>query len=540
MSSIDLLITNANGITMSPDQPAASAVAVRGEEIVWVGDSTDATAHLPQAAKTIDLGGATLLPGFNEAHNHLMLLGHWLSQIDCSYPTVSSITEIVAAVADAAERTPEGQWIEGRGYDDNKLVERRHITRWELDAVAPYHPVSIRNASGHMSVVNSAALRLGNIDRNTENPQGGHIMRDESGEPTGLLQEQAQSLLPLSFIPQDPEILRACLQLAGAAYLAAGVTSAQEAGIFTTPEFGVYQNAWHDGILPLRTYMMIRTQFLEALEKLGFHTGFGDNRLKVGSLKIMGDGSLIGRTAAVSQPFLADPRPDNLGLMMMPDEDLYDLIWRGHRNGWQVAIHAIGDRAIELCLNGFQKAQERLPRADTRHRLEHCGILRPDLIQRMKELGVLAIPQPPFILEFGDGFLRHLGQERAQLTYAMQTLIKEGIHVAGSSDSPVSSYQPLIGIKTAVTEKTASGADFAPNEALSVEQALALYTTAGAYASFDEKIKGQIKPGMLADFAILRDDPRAVEPETIDQIPVLATISGGKVVYENAMTAVAD
>jgi predicted amidohydrolase YtcJ len=540
MTSIDLLLTNANGITMNPEQPAASAVAVRGEEIVWVGETADAATHLPQATKTIDLGGATLLPGFNEAHNHLMLLGHWLSQIDCSYPAVSSIAEIVAAVADAAERTPEGQWIEGRGYDDNKLAERRHITRWELDAVAPLHPVSIRNASGHMSVVNSAALRLGNIDRNTENPQGGHIMRDESGEPTGLLQEQAQSLLPLSFVPQDPDVLRTCLERAGAAYLAAGVTSAQEAGIFTTPEFGVYQNAWQEGRLPLRTYMMIRTQFLDALEKLGFHTGFGDNRLKVGSLKIMADGSLIGRTAAVSQPFLNDPRPDNLGLMMVPDEELYDLIWRGHRNGWQVAIHAIGDRAIELCLNGFQQAQERLPRADTRHRLEHCGILRPDLIQRMKQLGVLAIPQPPFILEFGDGFLRHLGRERAQLTYAMQTLIKEGIHVAGSSDSPVSSYQPLIGIKTAVTEKTASGADFAPSEALSVEQALALYTTAGAYASFDEKIKGRIKPGMLADFAVLRDDPRAVAPETIDQIPVIATISGGKVVYDQAMSAVAD
>jgi predicted amidohydrolase YtcJ len=535
--TLDLLLANANAITMNPDQPSATAIGIRGERIAWVGTMDEAAAHLPQARQTLDLGGATVLPGFIEAHNHLMLLGHWLSQLDCSSASVSSIAEIVAAVAAKAAETPAGQWIEGRGFDDNKVAERRHLTRWDLDAVAPNHPVSIRNASGHMCVANTYALKLAGVTRNTDNPQGGHIMRDEAGEPTGLLQETAQSLLPLPFIPEDPDTLRACLRRASDAYLAAGVTSTQEAGIFTTPEFTVYQQAWQAGELPLRMYMMIRTNFLEALEQLGMYTGFGDDRLRIGSLKIMADGSLIGRTAALSQPFLNDPRPDNLGLMMMPDDDLYDLIWRGHSRGWQVAIHAIGDRAIELCLNGFERAQARLPRADTRHRLEHCGILRPDLIGRMKELGVLSVPQPPFILEFGDGFLRHLGQDRAQLTYAMKSLLTAGVPVAGSSDSPVSSYQPLIGIKTAVLERTASGAAFAPQEALSVDEALALYTRGGAYASFDEQKKGQIKPGMLADFAVLRDDPRTVDPELLDQIPVLATISGGTVVYEQAMAA---
>lgn len=531
--TIDLLLTNANVLTMDPTRPNAGAVAVRDGRIAWVGDAEEATTHLSGVERTLDLGGATLIPAFNDAHHHLLLLGHWLSQVDCSYPTVKSIDDILAAVGDAAERTREGEWIEGRGYDDNKLVERRHITRWDLDRVAPMHPVSIRNASGHMSVVNSRALELAGITKSTEAPFGGTIHIDPAtGEPSGLLQEQAQRLMPLKFIPDDPEVLRRCLQVASQAYLSAGVTSSQEAGIFSTPEFGVYQRAWAAGELPLRTYLMIRTNFLEALETLGIFTGFGDDRLKIGSLKIMSDGSLIGRTAAVSQPFLEDPNPNNLGLEMMPQKELDETIWRGHKNGWQVAIHAIGDRGIEMCLNGFERALQRLPRADHRHRLEHCGILRPDLIERIKSLGVVPVGQPPFIYEFGDGFLRHLGRERAQLTYALKTVLDAGIPLAGSSDSPVSSYQPLIGIKVAVTERTANGTPFAPAEAISVEEAIALYTRRAAYASFDENVKGTITPGKLADFAVLGQDPRAVEPDLLDQVSVLATISGGKTVYE--------
>jgi predicted amidohydrolase YtcJ len=280
---------------------------------------------------------------------------------------------------------------------------------------------------------------------------------------------------------------------------------------------------------------MLRRPFLESMENLGLFTGFGDNRLRVGSFKLLADGSLIGRTAAVSQPFVGDADPDNLGLAMMPQEELDDLIWRGHSHGWQVAIHAIGDRGIEMCLDGYERALKRMPRANHRHRLEHCGVLRPDLIQRIKEMGVVPVGQPPFINEFGDGFLHHLGRERAQLTYALKTVLDAGIHLAASSDSPVSSYQPLLGIKACVTERTASGADFAPGERISVEQAIALYTSSGAYASFEEDIKGTITAGKLADFAVLGADPRTVDPESLDTLPILATIRGGEMVYEAPM-----
>ncbi len=533
---IDTVLTNATVMTMDPDQPSASAIGILGERIIWVGQTDDVSTQLSGQYRTMDLGGATVVPGFNDAHHHLLLLGHWLTQIDCSFPTVHSITEIIAAVGERVAMTPESEWIQGRGYDDNKLAEHRHPNRWDLDAVAPNHPVLIRNASGHMCVVNSLGLRIAGITAETEVPFGGAIEIDRTtGEPTGLLQEAAQSLIPLPFIPTEHAALRRCLDIASKAYLSAGITSSQEAGIFSTPEFTVFQQAWAEGTLPLRTYLMIRQQFLESLEKLGVFTGFGDDRLRIGCFKLLADGSLIGRTAAVSEPFLEDPSPDNLGLAMMPQAELDDLIWRGHSAGWQVAIHAIGDRGIEMCLDGFERALDRLPRHDHRHRIEHCGILRPDLIQRIRDMGVVPVGQPPFVYEFGDGFLRHLGRERSQLTYALRTVLDAGIPLAASSDSPVSSFQPLLGIKLAVTERTSNGTAFAPAEAISVEEAIALYTSAGAYASFDEHRKGTITSGKLADFAILREDPRGVFPDVIDRIPILGTISGGQLVYEDAL-----
>lgn len=532
---IDLLLRNATFLTMDYTEPGAEAVGIAGDRIAWIGNADDAR-ELTNVRRELDLGGATVVPGFNDAHNHLTLLGYWLSQVDCSYPAVTSIQEIIGAIGKRTATVRAGKWIEARGYDDNKLSERRHLTRWDLDAVSPNHPVVVTNASGHMCVVNSRALEMSGITRDTETPFGGTIHIDPvTGEPSGLLQEQAQSLLPRPGIPQDRETLHRCVQRAGQAYLAAGITSCQEAGIFSTPEFTVFQEEWAAGTLPLRVYMMLRRDFLEGMESLGIYTGFGDKHLRIGAFKLLADGSLIGRTAAVSQPFLDDPNPNNLGLTMMPQEELDNLVWRAHSRGWQVAIHAIGDRGIEMCLDGYERALQRLPRANHRHRLEHCGILRPDLIRRIKEMGVIPVGQPPFIIEFGDGFLRHLGRQRAQLTYPLRSLLSTGIPVAASSDSPVSSFAPLLGIKACVTERTLDGHDFAPGERISVEEAIALYTRAGAFASFEEDIKGTITPGKLADLTVLGTDPRTSPSEELDTIPVVATILGGQVVYEAPM-----
>jgi predicted amidohydrolase YtcJ len=527
----ELLLTNATVITLDDATPTASAVHVRDGRIVWVGDTQDAADRRGARVNEVDLAGATVVPGFIDAHHHLMTLGFWMSQIDCAYPVRRSIADIVDAVRERAASTPAGEWIRGRGYDHNKLAEGRHPGRADLDAVSPNHPVMIRNASGHMSVVNTYALRQAGIHRDTVAPFGGHIDRDSEGEPTGLLQEKAQDLLNVPFLPTDPIDLAQYLDVGGRAYLAAGVTSGHEAGIFAPGEFAVLQDAWANGTLALRTYMMIRTPMLEALEGVGFHTGFGDDMLRVGSIKVISDGSLIGRTAAVCQPF-EHAADDDLGLAMFTQDELDDIVWRGHRAGWQMAVHAIGDRAISMCLDAFAAALRRQPRDNHRHRIEHCGILRPDLIARIAKLGVIPVGQPPFITEFGDGFLTNLSAERSRLTYPLRSLLDAGIPVAGSSDSPVASYQPLIGIQAAVTEKTLSGQDFAPQEALTVEEALGLYTRNAAYAGFDEHIKGSVTPGKYGDFAVLARDPRAVHPEEISGIDVLATVRGGEFVYE--------
>lgn len=527
----DLLLTNATVITLDASTPTADAVVVTGGRITWVGDRREARSVAGSRHREVDLAGATVVPGFIDAHHHLMTLGFWMSQLDCAFPRVQAVSDIVEAVRLRVAETAPGQWIRGRGYDDNKLAERRQLTRIDLDAVSPGHPVMIRNASGHMCVVNSVALRQAGIGRDTPDPFGGHIDVDADGEPTGLLQETAQELLGVPFLPTDPVELGRYLHTAGQAYLAAGVTSGHEAGIFAPGEFGVLQDAWGNGTLALRTYMMIRTPMLGALEGVGFHTGFGDDMLRVGSIKVISDGSLIGRTAAVCEPF-QHAADDDLGLAMYTADELDELVWRGHRAGWQVAIHAIGDRAIGMCLDAFERALRRLPRADHRHRIEHCGILRPDLIERIARLGVIPVGQPPFIAEFGDGFLEHLSPERSRLTYPLRSLLDAGIPVAGSSDSPVSSYQPLIGIQAAVTERTMTGRPFAPEEALTVEEALGIYTGNAAHAAFDEHIKGSVTPGKYADFAVLGQDPRTVAPEQIAQIPVLATVRGGEFVFE--------
>jgi predicted amidohydrolase YtcJ len=528
-------LANASFVTMDDALPEVEAVAVEDERITMVGTLAELREQLGGVYREVDLAGATVLPGFIDAHHHVMALGYWRSQIDCSYPSVTSIVQIVEQVRVRAAGTAPGEWIFGRGYDDNKLRERRHLTRADLDAASPANPVLIRNASGHMSVVNSRALDDAGITSSTPVPQGGKVVLGADGEPTGLLQETAQELLGVPFLPPEPDKLRTYLHAGGRAMLAAGVTSGHEAGIFATPEFGVFQQAWADGTLPLRTYMMLRRPFIEAVEQLGLHTGFGDDRLRIGSIKLISDGSLIGRTAAVCHPYADSTSEDDLGLAMFSQEELDDLVWRSHRAGWQMAIHAIGDRAIEMCLDAYEAALTRAPRADHRHRIEHCGIMRPDLIARTARLGVLPVGQPPFIAEFGDGFLDHLGPERCQLTYPQRSLLEAGIPTMGSSDSPVSSYEPLIGVQAAVTQRTAAGEPFAPSEALTVEEALASYTKNAAFAAFDEHRKGTISPGKLADFAVLGRDPRREPADSISQIPVLATIQGGRFVFEAAI-----
>ena len=527
----DRIFLNANVITMDAARPSAEAVVVEGGRIAFVGGNAEARAFARAGATMTDLAGQTLVPGFNEAHNHMLMFGQTLALVDAGYPTVKSIAEIVRAFAARARETAPSGWVRGRGYDDNKLQERRHPSRRDLDAAVPDHPAVVVNSSGHMCVANSRAIELAGIGSDTPDPQGGHIVRDEHGEPTGLLQETAQELVTRHIPKPTPADMREALRRCCAAYAAAGITSSQDASSATALEVSTYVDARDAGELSLRTSLMIRDNLLPHLAEIGLRGGFGDDRLRIGPIKFFIDGSLIGRTAAVSQPFLADPRDDNLGLWMMPEQEFIERVWRAHSAGFQVATHAIGDRAIELTLDAYEGALARLPRADHRHRIEHCGILRPDLIERLRKGRFLAVSQPIFVSEYGDGFRRHLGEARVQLTYPFRSLLDAGVTLVFSSDCPVSNYEPLRGIRDAVYERTGSGAAYALEEALTVEEALHAYTIAGAYASFEEGRKGQIKPGQLADLTVLAQDPRRVEPGAIAEVPVTMTVVGGETIF---------
>lgn len=529
--------TNGTIVTMAEAAPTVEAVLTIGDRVAHTGDLADVRRYAPRAVRTVDLAGATMFPGFIEAHNHMLMYGLGLASIDARPAALPSIAALADALRQRAGSTPAGQWIIARGYDDNQLDERRHPTRHDLDAATSQHPVLLVNGSGHLGVASTLALRTAGISADTADPQGGAIVRDEHGEATGLLLETAVGLIRRHIPDPTPDDLVEALAACEQRYVAAGITASHTAGVNTPDEMRAHQRRAHASDHPVRVTMMIGRPLYPSLRDAGLRTGFGDDNLRIGPLKLFSDGSLIGRTAAVSQPFLEDPDPNNLGMEMMPQAELDTIVADAHDHGWQVAIHAIGDRAIQMCLDAYRGAQQATPRDDTRHRIEHCGILRPDLIQRLVDQRVVPVSQPVFIREYGDGFIRHLGRKRVALTYPFRSLLDAGLPLVFSSDCPVSDYPPLVSIQAAVEERTNSGAPYVPEEAITAHDAVRTYTRHGAHAAFAEDRMGAIQPGYLADFTILATDPADVPPNEIDRIPVMGTVIGGAMVYQSPMSA---
>ena len=543
---LDLVLDNASIVTCDPARPRAGSLGILGDRIGAVGDAGELSHHDP--ARRIDLAGATVVPGFNDAHNHMQSFGAGLNQVPLQPGVVSSVGDIVDAVARRAAVAPPGTWILGTGYDHNKLAERRHPTRHELDPVTGDHPVALQHTSGHFLTVNTAAMRLARVGE-VDVPPGGVVTVDAEGVPTGLLEEQAQQLIRRLLHPQPVADLAANIAAASDRYLSEGITSCQEAGVggilgSSEPlEVAAYQRARRDGGLRVRVTLMPAVETLHQTEHhpdddepfvldLGLHSGFGDDHLRFGPTKIFADGSLMGRTAAMFEPF--EGEGDNAGYLQMEEARLHSLILRAHRSGWQVATHAIGDRAVASVLDAYTEALRRHPRPDPRHRIEHCGVCRPTDVERMARLGVIPVPQGRFIGEIGDGMAAALGDHRRPSCYRQRSFLDAGIPLPGSSDRPVVNGAPLLGIADMVNQRTSSGASFNPQEALTPQQALTAYTVGSAYAAFDEDRKGSLTPGKLADLVVLDQDPTAVDPQAIAEIRVLATMVGGEILHDAA------
>src|SRR5262245_53066703 len=542
---VDRIFENGNVLTMDSARPRATAFAVLRDRIVLVGDGDELRRHLT-AERVIDLEGRTVVPGFHDAHNHMPGFGLGLADIPLSSPPVESVDDILRAVkARAATRAP-GSWVIGSNYDQNKLAEQRHPTALELDSVAPDHLVWLRHTSGHMCVVGGRVLDAIGIDR-VAVPEGGVVERDAAGRPTGLLQEQAQALVRALVYPYPQAELVEAIGRASEQYLRDGLRGVQEAGVGggvlarSAVELAVWQEARRQGRLGVRATLMVGAEALHDLPHaaadgdgfgldLGIRTGWGDDWLRIGGMKIFSDGSLIGRTAAMCCDF--EGEAGNRGFFQMDVERLRRIITRAHRAGWQVATHAIGDRAIATVLDIYADALAAYPRADHRHRIEHCGVCRPEDVRRLAALGVIPVPQGRFIGEIGDGMLDALGPERSAWCYRQRSFLEAGLAVPGSSDRPVVRGAPLLGIHDMVNQRTSSGRPFNPGEALTPEEAIRCYTLHSARAAFREADLGSLEPGKLADFAVLSADPTAVAREEIGGIEVMATVVGGRVAYD--------
>ena len=519
MSEATLAVLNANVITLNSEQPKAEAIAVRNGEIFVVGSNEEIRRYISKDAKIIDGKNRTIVPGLVDCHVHMTGFSHSLLNLDLR--NVRSIKEMQLKLREYAAKNGGEEWILGGRWDQERLVEKRCPTRWDLDAVVSNRPVFLTRVCGHIAVANSKALQLAGIGKETA-VAGGQVDLDEkTGEPSGVVRENVLELVWKAVPKPSLERLEDVCVLACERAVEAGLTGVHWL-VGSADEIRVLQKLNSEGRLPLRVYLGVPVEFLDELVRLGMVTGFGNDMVKIGFVKILSDGSLGARTAALREPY--SDKPETCGMMLYSQRKLDQLVLKAHCAGLQLGVHAIGDRAVENVLRAFEKALKKFPREDHRHRIEHCSILNPRLIKRMRRLGLIASVQPHFVVsDFWT--VNRVGKERAHWAYPFKTLFDAGLVVVSGSDCPVEKINPLLGVWAAVDRR-----DLA-EESLTMEEALKTYTLNSAYASFDEDKKGTIEVGKLADFTILSDDLSRVQPGKIREVAVEMTVVGGRIVY---------
>ena len=501
---------------MSPSQPSAEAVAIKKDRIVKVGTNKEINSLIGKDTKVINLEGKTVVPGLVDSHIHVADFGKVLTWIDLK--DVTSIEEMQRLLRERAQKVSNGRWVIGNGWNQTRFAEKRYPNREDLDAASPENPVTFYHKCERVCVVNSRALELAGVTKETVAPSGGTIEKNsETGELTGVLRETATDLVWKAIPePSEEEVLEAA-RLACEKIVEAGVTGVH--WIVTLPsEVSVIQKVAEDE-LPLRVQFIVPSKFLDQLGVSGSASGarWGVN--------IFVDGFLAARTAALREPYVDD---GTRGQLMYTQEELDELVVRAHKANFRLIIHAMGDQAVDMALTAIEKALTEVPKEDCRYRLEHAAVLDRELIGRIKKLGLTVSVQPKCVVsEFQVwSAVDRLGPERARWLYPLKTLFKEGIRVVGGSDCPMEPLSPLQGIQAAVERQ------FFPEEQLTVDEALRMYTINAAYASSEEDVKGSVEEGKLADFTVLSGDPRTVPPNKIGKINVEMTVVGGKIVYQ--------
>ncbi|MEV5303251.1 amidohydrolase [Amycolatopsis methanolica] len=531
---VDLIVRNARVLTLDAHNTVSDAVAVLHGRFVAVGDTSGL-----RASRTVDAQGAVMVPGFSDGHNHMAWYGLALSEIDLLAAT--SLDELYEMVGERAKITPPGEFILGSGYYHERLGG--HPDRFVLDKVAEGRPVWLKHGSGHMAFVNSAVLeRIGLLDGTATVPVGGVAARDEHGRFTGLLEERAQNLVVGLVTPYSVDRLSEALGEASRIYAAEGLTHVTEAGIGAgwigkSPiELQAYAKALADGTLTVRAQLMPTVDALHDLHAhadddvefgldLGICTGFGDDRLRLGPMKIWVDGGMASRTAHMHDAFCDHP---GHGYFQDDPELMRARMLQAHRAGWRIAAHAIGDKAIDHTLDTFAEAQRIKPRPAARHRIEHAAFTHDRQLRRMAELGVTPMPQAHFVHDLGETMLAAVGQERSHMLYRHASFLAAGLRVPGSSDRPVATGAPLRCIQSMVERVTDAGNEVGPGERVDALTALRSYTVDGAWIAGEEDVRGTIETGKFADFVLLGDDVTTVDSSAIGSVEVAATFLAGE------------
>lgn len=539
---IDTIIHNARITTADTARPRASRIGILDGRIVGFDEELEGVA----ADERIDLGGAPAVPGFNDAHLHFSSLGLEMGQVDLSFEAAPTLDALYRRIETCAATLPEGAWVIGNGYDQNKIGA--HPSRRALDGVSGGRPVYAVHNSGHMAVANTEAFRrAGHSDPDSlEAPLGGQLGRGEDGAADGLLQERAMGLVGHALKPVTQERLVEALASASEWCVRHGLTSVTEPGIggevmgHSPADVRAFQTALERGLLHTRLTLMPYIDALHSIGSigdgdgwgvdLGIRSGLGDDRLRIGPVKVMSDGSLIGRTAAMCCDY--HDTPGSGGFMQWDERELHDLLVVAHVNGWQIAAHAIGDHALDVVLDAFDAGRAAQPRTDPRHRIEHAAVVSDAQVGRIVAGGYIPVPQGRFLSALGDGFAAALGETRLEHTYRMRSFVDAGVELPGSTDAPVVPGEPLLSLHDMVNRRSLSGTPIALAEALTPAQALRAYTHGSAYAVHEESRKGTLSRGKLADLVVLSDDIEAVAPERIRDIEVRATMIDGSFRYD--------
>jgi len=523
----DTLVWNARVYTMDPALPRAEAFAVKNGRFVAVGSNEDVRNLGSSQTEIIDASGMTVTPCFIDAHTHPSSGGvSELVHVNCD---LRSIEAIQAAIAKRVAETPPGEWVVGFKYDDTKLREGRPLNRRDLDAVAPNHPVVVGHRGGHTSVYNSRAFEKAGITAATPDPVGGKFYR-EGGELTGLAAEHANDVF-YKIVPRGSTRAQrqAGVALISKLMTASGLTSVHETGC-DTDDLIAYQDAYRAGEMRFRMYLFPsgNTDLYRGLKMAGIRTGFGDEWLQIGAVKFVADGSASERTMRMSTPFQG--RPDDFGILTMTAEEIDAAVEDAYRHGFQVGIHANGDVTIAMVLDAYERHQKIAPRPDPRPRIEHCSLVNPELLQRIKAIGAIPAPFYTYAHYHGEKWEEY-GEEKMEWMFAHRSFLDYGIPVAAASDYTPGPFEPMMALQSMVTRKDFEGRVWGPSQRITVDQALKVTTINSAYASFEENLKGSIEAGKLADFTMLGRDPHEEDPDRIKEIPVVRTVVGGKTMH---------